>query len=271
LTDSLVGADGNPFRLDPPRSAPEVPAKGFDLGRALYEAPPPNGTRVKLVVKPGSERLQLMDPWPEWDGRDFFDLPILIKTKGKTTTDHISPAGFWLRYRGHLDKFSDNMFMGAVNAFSGEVGKGRSVVRSHAAEPIAKIARDYRSRGIKWIVIGDRNYGEGSSREHAALSPRLLGGAAVIARSFARIHESNLKKQGLLALTFRDEADYDRIREDDRISLIRLAEMAPEKPLECRIAHSDGTSESLSLDHSFGKRQIAWFRAGSALNLFHNT
>ena len=271
VTDSLVGADFNPFRLDPPRSAPEVPAKGFDLGRALYEAPPPNGTRVKLVVKPGSERLQLMDPWPEWDGRDFLDLPILIKTKGKTTTDHVSPAGYWLRYRGHLDKFSDNMFMGAVNAFSGEVGKGRNVVSGDTAEPIAKIARDYRSRGIKWIVIGDRNYGEGSSREHAALSPRLLGGAAVIARSFARIHESNLKKQGLLALTFRGEGDYDRIREDDRISLLRLDQMAPGKPLECRIAHFDGTSESLLLDHSFSKRQIAWFRAGSALNTFHNT
>jgi aconitate hydratase len=271
LTDSLVGADGNPFRLDPPKPAPEVPANGFDQGRAVYEAPPSNGTRMKLVVKPGSERLQLMYPWPEWDGHDFLDLPILIKTKGKTTTDHVSPAGFWLRYRGHLDKFSDNLFMGAVNAFSGEVGKGRNVVSGHAAEPIAKIARDYRSRGIKWIVIGDRNYGEGSSREHAALSPRLLGGAAVIARSFARIHESNLKKQGLLALTFRDEADYDRIREDDRISLLRLAEMAPGKPLECRIAHSDGTSESLSLDHSLSKTQIAWFRAGSALNLFHNT
>ena len=161
--------------------------------------------------------------------------------------------------------------MGAINAFSGEVGKGRNVVSGDAAQPIAKIARDYRSRGIKWVVIGDRNYGEGSSREHAALSPRLLGGAAVIARSFARIHESNLKKQGLLALTFRDPADYDRIQEDDRISLLRLAEMAPRKPLECRIAHSDGTSESLSLDHSFSKRQIAWFRAGSALNLFHNT
>jgi aconitate hydratase len=271
LTDSLVGADGNPFRLDPPKPAPEVHANGFDQGRAVYEAPPSNGTRMKLVVKPGSERLQLMYPWPEWDGHDFLDLPILIKTKGKTTTDHVSPAGFWLRYRGHLDKFSDNLFMGAVNAFSGEVGKGRNVVSGHAAEPIAKIARDYRSRGIKWIVIGDRNYGEGSSREHAALSPRLLGGAAVIARSFARIHESNLKKQGLLALTFRDEADYDRIREDDRISLLRLAEMAPGKPLECRIAHSDGTSESLSLDHSLSKTQIAWFRAGSALNLFHNT
>ena len=271
LTDSIAGADGNPFRLDPPRSAPEVPANGFDQGRAAYEAPPPNGTRVKLAVNPGSERLQLMHPWPEWDGRDFLDLPILIKTKGKTTTDQISPAGFWLRYRGHLDKFSDNMFMGAVNAFGGEIGTGRTVVSGHAPVPIAKIARDYRSRGIRWIVIGDRNYGEGSSREHAALSPRLLGGAAVIARSFARIHESNLKKQGLLALTFRNEADYDRIREDDRISLLSLSGMAPEKPLECRLAHSDGTSESLLLDHSFSKRQLAWFRAGSALNVFHNT
>jgi aconitate hydratase len=271
LTDSLIGADGNPFRLDPPRSAPEVPANGFDQSRAAYEAPPSNGTRIKLAVKPGSERLQLMNPWPEWDGHDFLDLPILIKTRGKTTTDQISPAGFWLRYRGHLDKFSDNMFMGAVNAFSGEVGKGKNVVSGHAAEPIAKTARDYRSRSIRWIVVGDRNYGEGSSREHAALSPRLLGGAAVIARSFARIHESNLKKQGLLALTFRDEADYDRIREDDRISLLHLREMAQGKPIECRLAHSDGTSESLLLDHSFSKRQIEWFRAGSALNVFHNT
>lgn len=271
LTDSLVGADGNPFHLEPPRPAPEVPAITFDRGRAAYEAPREDGTRVKLAVKPGSERLQLMHPWPDWDGRDLLDLPILIKTKGKTTTDQISPAGFWLRYRGHLDKFSDNMFMGAVNAFSGEAGKGRNVVTGRAAQAIAKIAREYRSRGIRWIVIGDRNYGEGSSREHAALSPRLLGGAAVIARSFARIHESNLKKQGLLALTFRDEEDYDRIREDDRISLLGLAEMEPEKPVECRIAHADGTSESLSLDHSFSKRQNAWFRAGSALNVFHNS
>jgi aconitate hydratase A / 2-methylisocitrate dehydratase len=270
LTDSLVGADGNPFRLAPPKSAPEVPENGFDQGRAAYEAPPPNGALVKLAVKPGSERLQLMHPWPAWDGRDFLDLPILIKTKGKTTTDQISPAGFWLRYRGHLDKFSDNMFMGAVNAFSGEVGKGKNVVSGQAGEPIAKIARDYRSRGIKWIVIGDRNYGEGSSREHAALSPRLLGGAAVIARSFARIHESNLKKQGLLALTFHDEADYDRIRDDDRISLLHLHKMAHGKPIECRLAHSDGTSESFLLDHSFSKTQIEWFRAGSALNVSHN-
>lgn len=271
LTDSIVGDDGKPFRLEPPRPAPEVPAKAFNQGRAAYQAPPPNGTRAELAVKPGSQRLQLMHPWPQWDGRDFVDLPILIKTKGKTTTDQISPAGFWLRYRGHLDKFSDNMFMGATNAFSGEVGMGRNVVSGYTARPIAKIARDYQSRGIKWIVVGDRNYGEGSSREHAALSPRLLGGAAVIARSFARIHESNLKKQGLLALTFRDEEDYERIREDDRISLLGLAAMAPQKPVECRIAHADGTSESLLLDHSFSERQIAWFRAGSALNVFHNT
>ena len=271
LTDSLVGRDGKPFRLEPPKPAPEVPAKAFDQGRAAHQAPPPNGTRVELAVNPGSERLQLMHPWPQWDGSDLLDLPILIKTKGKTTTDQISPAGFWLRYRGHLDKFSDNMFVGAVNAFSGEVGKGKNVVSGDTAQPIAKIAQDYRARGIKWIVIGDSNYGEGSSREHAALSPRLLGGAALIARSFARIHESNLKKQGLLALTFSDEQDYDRIREDDRISLLGLAEMAPGKPVECRLAHSDGTSESLSLDHSFSERQIAWFRAGSALNVFHNS
>jgi aconitate hydratase len=271
LTDSIVGADGNPFRLDPPRPAPEVPEHRFDPGRVAYEAPPPDGARVNLAVKPGSERLQLMRPWPEWDGRDFLDLPILIKTRGKTTTDHISPAGFWLRYRGHLDKFSDNLFMGAVNAFSGEIGMGKNVVSGRASEQIAKIARDYRARGIGWVVIGDRNYGEGSSREHAALSPRLLSGVAVIARSFARIHESNLKKQGLLALTFHDEADYDRIREDDRISLLGVAAMAPGKPLQCRLAHADGTAESLSLDHSFSERQLTWFRAGSALNVFHST
>jgi aconitate hydratase len=194
-------------------------------------------------------------------------MPVLIKTKGKTTTDHISPAGLWLKYRGHLDKFSDNMFMGATNAFTGEAGKGENIF-SGKTQAIAKIARDYRSRGIKWVVIGDSNYGEGSSREHAALSPRLLGGVAVIARTFARIHESNLKKQGLLALTFRDPADYDRIREEDRIGLIGLGQMAPGKPVECRVVHSDGATESLLLHHSFSERQIEWFRAGSALNLF---
>jgi aconitate hydratase A / 2-methylisocitrate dehydratase len=192
-----------------------------------------------------------------------------MKTKGKTTTDHISPAGTWLRYRGHLDKFSDNMFLTAINAYTGEAGKGKNVLTGETSQPISKIARDYKARGVKWVVIGDHNYGEGSSREHAALSPRLLGGAAVITRAFARIHESNLKKQGLLALTFQSTADYDRIREDDRISLTGLKGMASGKPVECRVRHADGTSETLKLNHSFSAAQLDWFRKGSALNVFH--
>jgi aconitate hydratase len=271
MTDSLTGADGKPFRLRPPRPAPEVPPHGFDRGRTAYVAPPDDGRAVEVVVKSGSERLQLLEPWPAWDGRDFIDLPVLVKTSGKTTTDQISPAGSWLTYRGHLDKFSDNLLMGAINAFTGESGKATNVLSGEKGQAISRIARDYRSRGAQWVIIGDRNYGEGSSREHAALSPRLLGCAAVIARSFARIHESNLKKQGLLALTLSDPADYDRIREDDRISLIGLAAMAPGKPIECRVAHADSTREMLALNHSFSTRQLEWFRAGSALNLVsHN-
>ena len=269
LTDSLTGADGKTFTLTAPKTAPEVPAQAFARGQNVYVAPPADGSGVTLAVSPTSERLQVMEPWPKWDGRDFVDMPVLMKTKGKTTTDHISPAGVWLRYRGHLDKFSDNMFMGATNAFTGETGKGKNVLSGATGQPIAAIARDYKARGVKWIVVGDHNYGEGSSREHAALCPRLLGGAAVIARAFARIHESNLKKQGLLALTFQDPKDYDRIREDDRISLVGLAGLAPGKPVECRIAHADGTSETLKLAHSFSASQLEWFRLGSALNLFH--
>jgi aconitate hydratase len=270
LTDTLTGADGRPFRLRPPRPAPDVPQQAFARGRAAYEAPPDDGSGVVLRVDPASERLQLMEPWPAWDGQDFLELPVLMKTKGKTTTDHISPAGPWLRYRGHLDRFSDNLLLGATNAFTGEAGKGRNVITGEAGQPIARIARDYKARGVRWVVVGDRNYGEGSSREHAALSPRLLGGAAVIARSFARIHESNLKKQGLLALTFQDPADYDRIREDDRISLLGLREMAPGRPVECRIRHADGTAETIRLAHSFAASQLEWFRRGSALALFHS-
>jgi aconitate hydratase len=270
LTDTLTGVDGKAFRLDPPKPAPEVPAKDFDSGHATYIAPPEGGSRIKLEVDPRSERLQLMEPWSAWDGKDFVDMPVLIKTKGKTTTDHISPAGPWLRYRGHLDRFSDNMFMGATNAFNGEAGTGINVLTGQPGEAIGKIARDYKAHGIKWVAIGDHNYGEGSSREHAALSPRLLGGAAVIARSFARIHESNLKKQGLLALTFQDPADYDKIRADDRLSLVGLQEMAPGQPVECRIKHADGTTETLRLNHTFSSSQLEWFRKGSALNLFHH-
>jgi aconitate hydratase len=269
LTDTLVGADGKPFKLIPPRTAPEVPARNFDRGRSSYVAPPQDARALSLQVDPQSERLQIMQPWPAWDGRDFVDMPVLMKTRGKTTTDHISPAGPWLRFRGHLGKFSDNTWMGAINAYTGEAGKGRNVLTGETSQPIAAIARDYKAKGVKWVVVGDANYGEGSSREHAALCPRLLGGAAIIARSFARIHESNLKKQGLLALTFQDPADYDRIQETDRVSLVGLADMAPGKPVDCVVTHADGTTDTLKLNHSFGASQLEWFRKGSALNLFH--
>jgi aconitate hydratase len=271
LTDTLTGADGKPFKLQPPRPAPEVPAQDFDRGHSAYIAPPEDGSTVTLQVDPHSERIQLMEPWPAWDGKDFLDMPVLIKTKGKTTTDHISPAGTWLRYRGHLDKFSDNMFMGAINAYTGEAGKGQNVLTGETGQSIATIARYYKSHGVKWVVIGDHNYGEGSSREHAALSPRLLGGAAVIVRSFARIHESNLKKQGLLALTFSNPDDYEKVREDDRVSLVGLQGLTAGKPVHCILHHADGTTEELQLLHSFGTSQIEWFKLGSALNLFHKT
>src|SRR5580700_9085373 len=266
LTDTLVAADGASFKLEPPQPAPDVPPDRFARGVSRYVAPPADGREIELAIDPGSERLQRMEPWPAWDGADFVDMPVLLKARGKTTTDHISPAGPWLRYRGHLDRFSDNMFMGAVNAFSGAVGVGRNVVSGVGGNAFAAIARDYKARGIKWVAVGDANYGEGSSREHAALSPRLLGGVAVIARSFARIHESNLKKQGLLALTFAEPGDYDRIREDDRVSLVGLSEFAPGVPVRCVVAHADGLVETLLLLHSFSAAQVGWFRAGGALN-----
>jgi aconitate hydratase len=253
--DSLIGADGRPFRLAPPGALPALPAAGFERGRALYVAPPADAKDVEICIARGSERLQRLEPWPAWDGRDLLDMPVLIKTRGRTTTDQISPAGSWLRYRGHLDRFSDNLLMGAQDAFTGRPRRG-----------IASLARDLRARGIRWVVVGDANYGEGSSREHAALSPRWLGGAAVIARSFARIHETNLKKQGLLALTFRDAADYERVRADDRISLVGLSQLAAGKPVECLVRHADGSRERLWLDHSYSDAQLEWFRAGSALN-----
>jgi aconitate hydratase len=273
LKDTLTGGDGKPFKLDAPRPAPEVPPKSFAPGQTAYIAPGEGGQEsgqdIELKIDADSERLQRLEPWPAWDGDDFLDMPVLLKSKGKTTTDHISPAGPWLRYRGHLDKFSDNMFMGATNAFTGKAGHGRNVLSGEADQPFSKIARDYKARGARWVVVGDFNYGEGSSREHAALSPRLLGGVAVIARGFARIHESNLKKQGLLALTFQHPEDYERIREDDRISLVGVADLAPGRPLTCIVRHADRTSETLALAHSFSAPQIEWFRAGSALNLFH--
>ena len=269
LTDSLSGADGKPFKLEPPQEASEVPSGGFDPGNSYYVPPPEDGSDIEIGVVPGSERLQLLEPFPEWDGNDFLEIPVLMKVKGKCTTDHISPAGSWLRLRGHLDKFSDNMFMGATNAYTGEAGKGVNVLTGERDQDISRIARQYKASGVRWVIVGDHNYGEGSSREHAAMSPRFLGGAAVIARSFARIHESNLKKQGLLALTFDDPADYDRIREDDRLSLTGLSDLAPGKRVICTVHHSDGSTEAIILDHTFGRPQVRWFKAGSALNLFH--
>ena len=269
LTDELVGESGESFKLDPPKEAPEVPPKGFDVGNPAFFAPPENGSAIDIAVDPDSERIELLKPWKPWDGEDYVDLPVLMKTSGKTTTDHISPAGPWLRYRGHLSKFSENMFMGAINAFTGETGKGKNVVTGEAGQAISRIATSYREDGLRWVVVGDSNYGEGSSREHAALSPRLLGGAAVIARSFPRIHETNLKKQGLLPLTFQDPADYDLIQEDDRISLVDLDKLTENSPVTCVIKHADGSEETLQLDHTFAESQVAWFKAGSALNLLH--
>ena len=271
LTDTLADSEGHPFRLEAPGQAPEAPPNGFQSGDSSYVAPPEDGSSIDIVVDPDSERLQLLQPFPEWDGNDYVEVPVLMKVKGKCTTDHISPAGPWLRYRGHLDKFSDNLLMGAANAYTGEAGTGKNLLTGETGRAISKTARHYQKKGLRWVIIGDSNYGEGSSREHAAMSPRLLGGAAVIARSFARIHESNLKKQGLLPFTFRDPGDYDRIHEDDRISLLGLANLSPGEPVTCVVHHSDGATETLELDHSFGAKQVEWFKAGSALNLFHRS
>ncbi|MDI3316483.1 MAG: aconitate hydratase [Bacillota bacterium] len=267
FTDELEAPDGSRFRLEPPAPAPEVPAQGYAGGESGFVAPPAERKAVELRVDPNSERLQLLEPFAPWDGHDFVDLPLLLKVKGKCTTDHISPAGPWLRYRGHLDRISDNMFLGAVNAFTGETGRTLNLLTGERGLPVAQVARDYKARGIRWVVVGDVNYGEGSSREHAAMSPRYLGAAAVIARSFARIHETNLKKQGILPLTFADPADYEKVQEADRISILGLAGLAPGKELTVRLRHADGSEESFPVRHSLSQEQIEWFRAGSALNL----
>ncbi len=266
-TDNLTAPDGTPFMLQPPGTVDDVPAAGMAQGDAAFHAPPEDGRHVEIRIAPDSRRLQALQPWPAWDGLDVTDAVILAKTLGKTTTDAISPAGPWLSLRGHLDRFSDNMLMGAVNAFTGNRGRGVEQLSGKTDVPFSDAARVYRAAGLSWVIVGDHNYGEGSSREHAALSPRLLGGAAVIARSFARIHETNLKKQGLLALTFSDPADYDRVGERDRLSLLNLAALAPGKPVECRLRRPDGTEDTLWLNHTYTASQIEWFRAGSALNL----
>ena len=270
LTDTLVGSDGKEFKLEAPKPAPEVPASGFDPGVLGYVAPPESGANVDVTVGEGSNRLQVLEPWPAWDGKDFEEIPVLVKAQGKCTTDHISPAGPWLRFRGHLDNLSDNMFLGAVNAFTGEPGKSKDQLSGEETMPIPQVARGYKAQGLRWVAIGDENYGEGSSREHAAMSPRLLGAAAVITRSFARIHEANLKKQGLLALTFEDSGDYDRIQEDDRVSILGLNELTPGTTLTCVLKHADGTEETLNLRHTLNEGQINWFKAGSAMNHMKN-
>ena len=267
LIDTLTAADGTQFKLRPPGTAPEIPSNGFLRGKDVYVPPAEDGEEVDVVIAPGSERLQLLEPFPPWDENDFAELPVLLKTKGKCTTDHISPAGPWLRLRGHLDRLSDNMFLGATNAYTDEAGKGLNQLTGESGQPFPQMAREYQANGLLWVVVGDENYGEGSSREHAAMSPRHLGAAAIIVRSFARIHESNLKKQGLLALTFQDPADYDRVQETDRMSLLGLNELAPGKPVTCHLHHSSGTRETLQLEHSFNQAHIEWFRAGAALNL----
>ncbi|MCP9472449.1 MAG: aconitate hydratase, partial [Nitrospira sp.] len=244
----------------------ELPAKGFAKGEEGYVPPAENGDALTVDIPPTSERLQLLQPFPKWDGKDFEKLPLLIKTKGKTTTDHISPAGPWLKFRGHLDKISDNMFLGANNAFSSEPGKGTNVLTGESNLTIAQIARDYKARGIGSVVVGDENYGEGSSREHAAMSPRFLNVRVVIAKSFARIHETNLKKQGILALTFADPKDYEKIEQQDRISVTGLRELAPGKPVTVTIHKADGQTVAIQANHSMTGQQIEWFKAGSALN-----
>ena len=269
LKDDLVAADGTKFKLQPPTIAPEVPEEGFKIPDGIFVAPPSNSTSVNVVIDPNSKRLQRLAPFEKWNGDDFVELPIMVKAKGKCTTDHISPAGAWLSLRGHLDNLSDNMLLGAVNAFNDEVGSGKNILNNEI-EPFSKIARQYKQQGLNWIIIGDNNYGEGSSREHAAMTPRYLGCVAVITKSLARIHETNLKKQGVLALTFNDPNDYEKILEDDKMSLIDLDNLEPQKQVTCVITHSDGNKEEIVLNHSYNESQIQWFKHGSALNVLRN-
>ncbi|KAJ4443023.1 aconitate hydratase, partial [Periplaneta americana] len=262
--DKLKGKDGKEFLLDSPYGD-ELPSKGFDPGEDTYTAPPADGSSLKVDVDSKSQRLQLLEPFDVWDGKDLTDLTILIKVKGKCTTDHISAAGPWLKYRGHLDNISNNMFIGATNYENNEMNKIRNQ-QTNEWGTVPDVARAYKKAGIKWVAVGDENYGEGSSREHAALEPRHLGGRAIIVKSFARIHETNLKKQGLLPLTFANPSDYDKIQPNDKISLLDLKNLAPGKPVKAEIKHKDGKVESISLNHTMNEQQIEWFRAGSALN-----
>nr|AGV15466.1 aconitase [Aspergillus terreus] len=263
LTDTVKDKDGKEFKLAPP-SGDGLPSKGYDAGRNTYQAPPQDRASINVAVSPTSDRLQLLAGFEAWDGKDANGIPILIKCQGKTTTDHISMAGPWLKYRGHLDNISNNMLIGAVNAENGEANKVKNkFTGEYGAVPAT--ARDYKARGVKWVVIGDWNYGEGSSREHAALEPRHLGGLAIITRSFARIHETNLKKQGMLPLTFADPADYDKIQPEDTVDLL-CTELEVGKPMTLRVHPKNGSTFDVKLNHTFNESQIEWFKDGSALN-----
>lgn len=260
LTDEIDGV-----KLEAPVGE-ELPSQGFVRAESGFQAPPEDGSNVTVVVKPDSERLQLLEPFPAWDGKDFENLTVLLKAKGKCTTDHISAAGPWLRYRGHLDNICQNLFLGAVNAFTDEPGQGVDKLDGQT-KSLPDIARHYRNEGVAWVAIGDENYGEGSSREHAAMEPRFMGARAVIVRSFARIHETNLKKQGVLPLTFADPATYDRIGPDDTISIRGLTDLAPDTQVQCSINHPDGSTETFMANHTMSNEHIEWFKAGGALNL----
>nr|MBC8196215.1 aconitate hydratase [Actinomycetota bacterium] len=266
--DTLVNDAGEHVRLSV-GVGEELPADGFDPGAPTFLAPPEDGSGVNVTVSPDSDRIQVLAPFAAWNCEDFTDLAVLVKAQGKCTTDHISMAGPWLRYRGHLENISGNLYMGAVNAFTDAVGTGLDITDGET-RPYPEIARRYHEAGIPWVAIGDENMGEGSSREHAAMEPRFRGALAVMARSFARIHETNLKKQGVLALTFADPADYDKVGEHDRISITGLADLAPGSPVDVSISHQDGTTTRIAANHTMSPAQIEWFRAGSALNLIRH-
>ena len=265
LTDTLVNEQGEAVRLDEP-SGHELPPRGFAVEDPGYQPPAPNGSGVEVIVRPDSDRLQLLESFPAWEGKDLLGLRLLLKVKGKCTTDHISMAGPWLKYRGHLDNISNNMFIGAVNFFNDQTNRVKNQLTG-AYGPVPETQRAYKAAGIGTIVVGDENYGEGSSREHAAMEPRHLGVRAILVRSFARIHETNLKKQGMLALTFANRDDYDRIQEDDFIDIVGLTAFAPGKPLKVVLHHRDGSEESFEVLHTYNQGQIEWFKAGGALNL----
>jgi aconitate hydratase len=269
-TGEIACEDGSTFRLDPPAPAPEIPQRGFVTSDEGYAAPPAERGGISVEVAPDSERLQLLEPFKAWgDAAALERMPLLFKAKGKCTTDHISPAGPWLRYRGHLDRISDNLLNGGVNAYSGDAGETLDQLSGERGA-VPAVARHYKAEGRNWVIVGDDNYGEGSSREHAAMTPRFLGAAAVIARSFARIHETNLKKQGVLALCFEDPALYEKVRETDTVSILGLDALAPGRPLDVVFHHDDGSEDRGRVTHSLNEDQVGWFRAGSALNVLRN-